>query len=256
MNLRTMTSHVARWSRYVGRAVYFGVYRGAKGYGFPKSRAQWELEYRSGDWDYLSELAERPVQMVVLGYAIHHHQTPSVLDVGCGDGVLFSMLQRFPLAEYHGVDLSEEAIERVRRRVDTTSGNSGVSRTEFSRADYETFAPSRAYDVIVFNNSLMYADDPLWVLERFANYLAPNGIIVASLCYNRFQSPIWKRIAGRFRTLHSAALTNEEGLLWHVRVLRRGTEHSDAVTSDRPDRARSNGAGARRTIVRSLPTRD
>ena len=238
-----MYDTVAQWSRFLGRALYFGVYRGAKGYGFPKPREQWNTEYQTGHWDYLSGGGERPVQMVVLGYAIHHHAAPSILDVGCGDGVLFDMLQRFPLAEYHGVDLSEEAIARVRRRALPQSGALEASRAVFTRADFENFAPSRRYDVIVFNNSLMYAEDPLWVLERFANFLAPGGIIVASLCYNPWQFPIWKRIRRRFSTLRSADVTNEGGLLWHVRVLERYTECLDSSASSEAGEVRANGAG-------------
>ena len=224
IRLRRSCGVLARWIRFIARGLYFGAYRGANGYGFPKPRAEWEEEYQRGHWNYLFEGKERPNQMVVLGYVMQHHPSPSVLDVGCGEGVLFSMLQRFPLAEYHGVDVSEEAIARVRSRAHSASNAMGPPRVVLSRADFETFNPPRRYDVIVFNNSLMYADDPLWVLERFANHLAPEGIIVASMCYNRWQFPIWKRIAGRFRTVHAAEVTNEDGLLWHVRTLHRRAE--------------------------------
>lgn len=228
--------------RYVARGLYFGAYRGAKGYGFRKPREQWEAEYQSGHWDYLFEGRERPNHMVVLGYVMQHHASPSVLDVGCGEGMLFSMLQQFPIAEYHGVDFSEEAIARLRNRVRSDSNAMGVRIVVFSRADFETFNPPRRYDVIVFNNSLMYAEDPLWVLERFANHLAPGGVIVASLCYNRWQFPIWKRIAHRFRTVHSAEVTNEDGLLWHVRTLeRRGEDKGSSVARDGNGSARTGG---------------
>lgn len=213
-----------KWLRLLGRALYFGVYRGARGYGFPKARAQWEDEYRSGQWDYLSSPEERPVQMVVLGYVVHHCSSPLVLDVGCGDGVLFGMMQRFPLAEYHGLDVSEEAIIRARTRMRSQSDAPAIPRVLFSRGDFETFVPPRCYDVIVFNDSLMYADDPLRVLERFANHLAVGGVIVVSLCFNRWQFPIWKRLALEFRTLYGADVTNEAGLLWHVRVLEHDTK--------------------------------
>lgn len=218
---RSLSAVLASVLRFVARGLYFGVYRGAKGYGFPKPRMQWEAEYRSGRWAYLSSGEERPAQIAVLGYVLHHHASPSVLDVGCGDGVLFSMLRHFPLAEYHGVDVSEEAIAAIRARMAPRSVITGATRLMFTRADFETFVPSRRYDVIVFNNSLMYADDPLWVLERFANHLSPGGIIVVSLCYNRWQFPIWRRIADRFRTVHASKVANEEDLLWHIRVLER-----------------------------------
>jgi len=228
--LRLIAATGARWVRFLVRGVYFGAYRGARGYGFPKSREQWEAEYQSGQWDYLASGEERPVQMVVLGYAVHRQAAPAVLDVGCGDGVLFGMMQRFPLAEYHGVDVSEEAIARLRARAVPQSGATAINRVVFSRADFETYSPTRRYDVIVFNNSLMYADDPLWVLERFANHLTTDGFIVASMCYNRWQFPIWKRITHRFTAVHAAEVTNEQGLLWHVRVLQRRRD-DDALST-------------------------
>ncbi len=208
------------WAVYAVRGLYFGLYRGMRGYGFPKSRAQWELEYGAAQWDYLSGGAERPVQMVVLGYAIHQHSAPAVLDVGCGHGVFFNMVRRFPLSEYHGVDISKEAISRARGLLrDATAAE--ISRMHFTEADFESFVPTRRYDVIVFNNSLVYAEDPLWALERFASHLAPGGFLVASLCYNPWQSSIWTRIGHGFATVHSSTLSNEDRLIWHVKVLRR-----------------------------------
>lgn len=244
---KTLYQLLSKWSRYIARGVYFGLYRGAQGYGFPKPRAQWEAEYQTGHWDYLSGGKERPAQMVVLGYALLRHASPSVLDVGCGDGMLFDMMQHFPLAEYHGLDSSDEAIVRARRRVARNRG-AGVAEVDFTRADFESYTPTRQYDVIVFNNSLMYAEDPLWLLERFANTLTHDGFIVASLCFNSWQFPIWKRIASRFTTLHSADLTNEEGLLWHVRVLERQTRAAPA--SEDVVNARANVAPPHRSKFR------
>jgi len=192
--------------------------------------------------------------MVVLGYALHRHASPSVLDVGCGEGVLLSMLQRFPLAEYHGMDVSREAIHCARSRLLSEPGASAVSCIRFTIADFEDFAPPRAYDVIVFNDSLMYANDPLRVLERFADHLAPGGFVVASLCYNRWQVPIWKRIGRKFRTVHSADVTNEGGLVWHVRVLARRTEsHGISAPSDSTG-SKANGAGGFDSKLCAPPT--
>lgn len=197
--------------------------------------ADWNDEYRSGHWDYLDGASERGHYMLVLGYIVGHRNAPAVLDVGCGNGVLFDLLQRFSLAAYHGIDISDEAISRARFRA---AASRPAVRPDLRTGDFESFEPRRRYDVIVFNESLSYAVDPLTVLRRFAGWLEPDGILIVSLCYNSWQAPMWGRIEKGFSTLHASEVTNEDGMTWLVRVV---VPRSVAERGDRAPQSRLPG---------------
>jgi 2-polyprenyl-3-methyl-5-hydroxy-6-metoxy-1,4-benzoquinol methylase len=79
-------------------------------------------------------------------YYTHYRPGGSLLDVGCGEGVLQRRLRALGYARYLGIDSSEEAIARAQTERD--------ARTEFRCADAETYMPQDRFDVIVFNEVL------------------------------------------------------------------------------------------------------
>ncbi|MBN7762760.1 hypothetical protein JYP52_16590 [Nitratireductor aquibiodomus] len=74
----------------------------------------WEKRYRdggnSGAGSY-GRLAEFKAE--VINSFIDRHQIQTVLDLGCGDGNQLSLLE---IPSYIGADISEDALERCRRR--------------------------------------------------------------------------------------------------------------------------------------------
>ena len=109
-------------------------------------REGWEQSYAAGKWEYLSGIEELAHYSVILGYA-WYLQSNSILDVGCGEGVLTRILQAFPYEAYHGVDVSAHAIAAAEARY-------GNTKTRFFRADAEAFRPERCFDTIIFNKYL------------------------------------------------------------------------------------------------------
>lgn len=128
----------------------------------------WNLQYRSGLWDYLDyENAGGELFKVVQRY----NEKPRILDLGCGTGV------NLPLApgtyrSYHGVDISAEAISRARslNRPDTS----------YETADILHYRPQESYDVILLSEVIYYL--PLGRISRFLRrlpgFLAPGGVII------------------------------------------------------------------------------
>ncbi len=207
----------ALWvSRHLIYGSFVGAYRARRGLGQQKSPAMLDSEYQSGTWDYLDGLGERPRHLVALGYIIGLDGPRRVLDIGCGTGSFLESAQHFPLSEYHGIDLSEGAIQRARRRF---RGKDAGFPVRFEVADFESFTSESLYDVIVFEESIPYARDPLAVLARFEEVLSPRGLFLISLCYNWWQHPLMERIADTYRTIHSAEVINEQGLTWEIRLL-------------------------------------
>lgn len=153
---------------FAGRAVwmcrhfiygsFIGAYRARRGLGQPKSPATLDAEYRSGAWNYLDGLPERSRHMIALGYIMGLEGPRRVLDVGCGTGGFLELGENFPLSGYHGIDLSEAAILRARRRF---RGRDTGFPVRFEVADFESFTSESRYDIILFEESLPYARDPL-----------------------------------------------------------------------------------------------
>jgi 2-polyprenyl-3-methyl-5-hydroxy-6-metoxy-1,4-benzoquinol methylase len=187
-------------------------FSGVRGRGYPEARSRWEEEYRSGRWDYLDSASEVAHYMVIVGYVQQFCPTPAVLDVGCGHGRLFQLLKPYPYRSYLGIDHSAESIQQAQ--------SLATRDARFQRADFEEFTPTERYDVIVFSESIYYTTQPATLLRRYASALRSGGVVIVSMCQNRWQGRIWTKLAAVAEIVHSTALTNERDLTWHVKVLR------------------------------------
>lgn len=79
--------------------------------GAPPSAATWNAEYEAGRWTYLGQLPELARFSVLIGY--HFKPGGSILDIGCGEGVLYERMQAHGYSRYVGVDLSRADAARV-----------------------------------------------------------------------------------------------------------------------------------------------
>ena len=92
-----------------------------------------------------------------------------VLDVGCGFATTSARIQKLG-NEVTGIESSAEACV--------------VARTRLSRvieADLVSAQPDGTYDVIIFADVLEHLAWPVGVLERYLQWLAPNGSVIISL---------------------------------------------------------------------------
>ena len=78
---------------------------------FPAEK--WDLEYRSGNWDYLGGLQEVPRYSVVAGYVGYFNSRSRILEIGCGTGILLRYIRHLDFTHYQGVDISGAAIEEI-----------------------------------------------------------------------------------------------------------------------------------------------
>jgi 2-polyprenyl-3-methyl-5-hydroxy-6-metoxy-1,4-benzoquinol methylase len=187
-------------------------FSGIRGRGSPKPRSKWEEQYRSGYWSYLDSAAEIAHYMVIVGYVQQFSPNPAVLDVGCGHGRLFRLLDPYPYRSYLGIDHSGECIQQAQALSKVNA--------RFERADFEEFVPADRYDVIIFNESIYYAAHPTKLLRRYARALTSDGVMIVSMCQNRWQTSIWDKLQTAASIVHSTAVTSEKNLTWRVRVLR------------------------------------
>jgi SAM-dependent methyltransferase len=127
--------------------------------------AAWDQEFKGGDWD--KDTSSDPIYPVLARYH------GSMLELGCGSG---NTPLEAPRAAYTGVDISPEAISRARAR------NRQNRSIGFAVSSMERYRPSQRYDVILFRESIYYAERLPELLTYLTAFLQPKGVFVARIC--------------------------------------------------------------------------
>jgi len=148
--------------------------RGRRSDSLLQSAQTWEAQYAAGRWDFLAQLSELGRFSILAGYICHLKPGGSVLDTGCGQGVLLRRLPSYCYSKYVGIDVSGSAISVAQKQQN--------ERSTFLAADCEEYSPAEHLDVIVFNEVLCCLRDPLRTVERYARSLNPGGLLLVSMC--------------------------------------------------------------------------
>jgi SAM-dependent methyltransferase len=185
----------------------------AQGFGdSPKEKFTWDAEYGDGRWAYMGQQHELVRYWAIIGHMDAFRRGGEYLDVGCGDGVLFERFKPLGYQRYVGIDISEVAIEKLRRYND--------ERTSFSQADGDIYEPAGSFDVIVFNESLYYLRHPVRSIERYARSLKPGGcIVVSTYTASRRSLAVLREAKREFKVLDEAK-TTQGAMSWLCTVLK------------------------------------
>jgi trans-aconitate methyltransferase len=92
-----------------------------------------------------------------------------ILDVGCGDGLLFEQLSRF--GEVEGIEPDPSCV---------TPGGPWSSRITMQAFD-ETFQPGHRYDQILLLDVLEHVEDAAAMLRRSIELLEPHGFVLVTV---------------------------------------------------------------------------
>ena len=169
----------------------------------PVSAASWDREYKDGRWDYLGGMDNLGGLVSVLGYC-QYLRPETILDVGCGAGLLADKLKVLPYTSYLGIDLSAEAIAQADRAA-------ADARTAFAVAGAEDFHSDRRFDAIIFSQILNYIPAPDALLRRYAKHLTPRGRIIVSLFNTGRTRAVWAPIAKSFTVEDTMSITQGTG---------------------------------------------
>ena len=187
--------------RSVDQVLALGVGSGLRPYRPERWSAQrWERAYASGEFDYMSDDSELPRYSLLIGYLRTYPGTPSVLDIGCGSGLLRRLLAEGDFDTYVGIDISEEAIKSASGLAD--------GRTSFTVGDATTMdlAPT---DVVVLNEVIYYAPAPRALLRRVASIVRPGGLVLTSIWRHPGDRALWRLLDDELERV-SASQTRAE----------------------------------------------
>jgi 2-polyprenyl-3-methyl-5-hydroxy-6-metoxy-1,4-benzoquinol methylase len=175
------------------------------------SPASWDTEYANGRWTYMRQRTQLVRYSIIAGYCHSFKPGASILDIGCGEGILKEHLSPHLYTHYLGMDLSEQAISRAKALFEDDNH-------EFLVANMEQYEPDRSFDVIVFNECLYYASDPVSLVKKYERYLNDSGIFIISM-YDILRSQIlWTMLEDVYSNCHQVHYQNSDGGSWTIKI--------------------------------------
>jgi trans-aconitate methyltransferase len=145
--------------------------------------------YTSGAWSF----NDRSPELVRAIEDFSHGG--SVLILGCGTASIVTHVKPEAYAYLLGVDYSREAVSRANEQSN--------AKTHFEVGDMRTYQCQRAFDVILFPESLYYlnASEQETLLKRLCDALTPDGAIIVTLCFEDRYSEMIKMLRGKFSVI-------------------------------------------------------
>jgi 2-polyprenyl-3-methyl-5-hydroxy-6-metoxy-1,4-benzoquinol methylase len=177
-----------------------------------RRKMRWNKQYKKGRWDSLqSEKELHRYQRIIDLIKDFGTSNPSILDIGCGEGVLTMRMQGTPYAYFCGVDFSSVSIKKA--------ATFHYPKSDFETADAIGYVPKQKFDVIIFNEAFYYIHnkEKSQVLQRMMEFLTPGGILITSIyregigCWEYFKdNPKLEELD--FTTVK----TNEDSRYWKI----------------------------------------
>ena len=136
----------------------------------------WDEEFAVGKWNFIDETLGDCVYQYLERYA----KQGRILDLGCGPGNTANELNTGVYQTYVGVDISEAALRKARKR---SQENGRADKNDFAQGDFLTYRPNQQFDVILFRESMYHV--PLGkvkaVLDRYAKDLRKEGVFIVRM---------------------------------------------------------------------------
>lgn len=160
-------------------------------------------------WGRLWSEVEAPRYAAVREAVARWTDNGFVLDVGCAQGILAHGLV---CRRYVGVDRQAASLRLAEART--------LSDCEFVFADADDYRPDEPPDAVVLNEVLYYLPDPVVTARRYADQLAPDGVLVVSV-FARAWAPrrLLQTLDAVLERVDSELVRSDE-LAWTVAVYR------------------------------------
>jgi len=136
----------------------------------------WDKEFASTKWDFIDHTEGDCVYENLEKYA----RNGSVLDLGCGPGNTANEMANTTYQKYVGVDISEEALAKGRKRTVETGR---VGKNFFVQGDFVNYTPAERFDVILFRESMYHV--PMArikeTLDRLSSFVKDGGVFIVRM---------------------------------------------------------------------------
>ncbi|PTM07930.1 MAG: class I SAM-dependent methyltransferase [Bacteroidetes bacterium] len=178
-----------------------------------RRKQRWNKQYKNGRWKNLRNDIESERYKTIVDFINKHgNPNPSVLDLGCGEGILCERMEKGSYYEFVGMDFSSESIKQaISKKLD---------KATFKVADLHYFKPDKKYDAIVFNEAFYYVHDSekAKVLQIMITALNDNGIIINSIYREGAGSWEYFEIDDLKQIDFTKVITTEEKTYWKIGV--------------------------------------
>lgn len=181
------------------------------------TKERWEEQYAKGEWAWLRRIDELGHHSVLAGYFHYLKPGGSILDIGCGEGLLQERLNGYE--KYVGVDLGEAIKIAAAKAVSEND-----SKTKFAVGDMNTYTPEQMFDAMVFNESIYYLDDITKSLRQYDKFLNKNGVMLISVHQRDKHQKIWDAIEQVYTPIDECVVINKLGTGWTCKALMRPAE--------------------------------
>src|SRR3989344_6728152 len=147
------------------------------------------IEDESRRLSLMGNLANNALYPVLLELKKTINQAAKILDVGCGTGESFQVLNKvFPDSEIIGVDLSQRALDIAEQSGIATKLLLGNALELNSIAELKNFSP---FDITYIRNTLIHIPDINTVLSEIKKVTKVGGVVIA-------QEADWEPAEGTF----------------------------------------------------------
>lgn len=141
-----------------------------------RRKMRWNKQYQKGKWDYLNNDTEEVRYIQIIDFIKKHGiENPTILDLGCGEGILNEKLSTYNYNHILGVDYSKVSIKNA--------NNKNIPKSKFIVADLHDYEPKGMFDIIIFNEAFYYIHESVRakVLKVMLKHLKQDGILISSI---------------------------------------------------------------------------
>ena len=171
-------------------------------------QAFWEERYRDTYRTLLTDRSEFGRYGVVAEYLLRLLPGGSVLDTGCGPGILAGLLEGSSL-QYTGIDLSEEAVALARQ-------SHPELKERFHTVALEHFDPEEQFDAVTAVEVLYYLDTEAF-FSHCGRLLKPGGHLIVTMYDFGKGRELLPEVESRLKDPFRAEVYNaEKELRWYV----------------------------------------
>jgi 2-polyprenyl-3-methyl-5-hydroxy-6-metoxy-1,4-benzoquinol methylase len=130
---------------------------------------EWSETYEEGIWGYYFSFANKKV-LNLLKRKVKN--SGSILDVGCGPGLLIQKLGESFSGDIVGLDISPKMIELAKKKC------KGLKNVSFENTEIENAKLKLQFDAIVCMNSFHHYENHADVLSNLSKLVKKDGVII------------------------------------------------------------------------------